>query len=257
MLPHTFNEAIQKIGDHCNEKKIIDLIISGQLDACFRYDGVIGVYEQFIPCFYSTLNSVQLKEALLDTLEFHDWLKVEKNTAGFHDLLFKKKDYIEIIHSYGERPSIKKQTIFDFILLDEDLELYALVPEVDTPKLYTYKLTFDDLRITNESLQIYLTYTGIQDSSNADLLMKISELEKEIKYLKADLIKGKSKRTCNQLIYALCSYANLDISKPYPAYKILARHCDSQDEIIPIPGDETSAEFFKAAEYEFNNRDPK
>lgn len=156
MLPYTLDEAIQEIGEGCTEQKIIDLIISGQLEACFRYDGIIGIMNGFIPFIHNDMDSSMLRNEILDTARFEDWLIIEKQTKGFHELLYKKLASIKITNSFGKFPSIDESKKFSFVLLDQDIDFYELVNEVDNPEILPYDLTFNDLRISVESLNNYI-----------------------------------------------------------------------------------------------------
>lgn len=255
--PLTFEDAIAIIGNNCNHQKIADLILSGILEAYFRYDGIIGIMNEFIPFIHNDMDSLMLKNELIDTKIFRGWLLIDKHSKGFHELLYKKLTSIKIKNAFSKHALSSESPKHICILLDEDIEFYELYGNIDHPKILSYQLTFDELRISIESLNKYIDDQNTKEDINISLLNEIEILKKEIATLKADLIKGKSKKTYNQLIYALLNYARLDISHPYSIYHLLAKHCDEQKEVIPIPTNEVFADYVQKAVYEFNNRDPK
>ncbi|SPL71080.1 hypothetical protein [Acinetobacter stercoris] len=256
MLPNTIDEAIQAIGKNCTKQKIADLIISGELEACFYFEGVIGVVKEFIPIVHSTMTPTELKTELLHTQINPDWLKIPKDMTGLYDFLYQKQEILKIKSVTGKCPTLDESRTFDFVLLDEIIEYYELSQEISDPKILSYSLTLDELHISAESLKKYIEHQQTEDI-NIALLNEIETLKKQIATLNADLVKGKSKKTYNQLIYALLNYAKLDISHPYSIYHLLAKHCDEQKEVIPIPTNEVFADYVQKAVYEFNNRDPK
>ncbi|GAA5555493.1 hypothetical protein Asch01_00182 [Acinetobacter schindleri] len=167
--PHTFEDVIETLGGSCNHKKIADLIMNGKLEVCFRYDGIIGVINEFIPFIHNGMDSLMLKNELIDTKKFGGWLFIDTDTIGLHELLYKKLNSIKITNAFCKQCLATKSPKQTYALLNEDIEFYELYGNIDHPKILSYQLTFDDLRVSIESLNNYIDSINSKTKINKTL----------------------------------------------------------------------------------------
>lgn len=262
ILPYTFEEALNKLGHGFDLAKLLDHIANGDLKICFRYDGVIGFLNQFLSFMHPQMSSDELKDELSGSMEFHGWLTIDCGSEQTNEILYGEKKNIDIIYSNEKSPNIDAHNKFDFILLNEDLELYICNgQEVENPKILSKKIYFQDLRITQRSFNSFFQEKLKLENDNeySKLLTKFKELENEYNNLKKDLINGKSKKSYDQAIYLLCHYTEvIDLNqRPYSNYVRVANYFSEQEITPPIPTDETFVKILRSAKTEFDNFSPK
>ncbi|WP_111884511.1 MULTISPECIES: hypothetical protein [Acinetobacter] len=262
ILPYTFEEALSKLGHGFDLAKLLDHIANGDLKICFRYDGVIGFLNQFLSFMHPQMSSDELRGELSGSMEFHGWLTIDCGSEQTNEILYGEKTGIDINYSNEKNPNIDVHNKFDFILLNEDLELYNCNGQkVETPRIFSKKIYFQDLRITQKSFNSFFQEKLKLENDNeySKLLTKFKELESEYNKLKKELINAKSKKSYDQAIYLLCHYPEIiDLNqKPYSNYERVANHFSQQRITPPIPTDETFVKILRSAKTEFDNFSPK
>ncbi|EPM5526804.1 hypothetical protein OHW35_14370 [Acinetobacter baumannii] len=170
MLPKTFDEAIKAIGNNCSKQKIADLIISGQLEACFRFDGVIGYIQGFIPIIHFSMSSAELKTELADIQVNRGWLIIPNETSELYDFLNGKKEILKVNWAIKKQKLGTNLNIVDVVLLDEEIDFFELSNEISNPHISNHLLAPTDLRISAESLNTYLSLLNSQTESIENLI---------------------------------------------------------------------------------------
>lgn len=170
MLPNTFDEAIKAIGNNCSKQKIADLIISGQLEACFRFDGVIGLVQGFTPIIHCSMSPSELQTELSDIQVNRDWLIIPTEMAELYDFLNGKKETLKINWAIKDQIHGTNPNKAEVVLLDEKIDFFELSYKIITPQISTYLLSLNDLRISAESLNTYLCLLSSPTESSGNLV---------------------------------------------------------------------------------------
>lgn len=170
MLPYTFDEAIKAIGNNCSKHKIADLIISGQLEACFRFDGVIANIQGFIPIIHCSMSSADLKTELTEIRINHDWLTIPTEITELYDFLNGKKETLKINWAIQNQLLSTGPNKVEIVLLDEEIDFFELSNEIANPHISNHLLSPNDLRISAESLNAYLSLSNSQTESIENLI---------------------------------------------------------------------------------------